>query len=274
MDARQYPATARVAHRSLSGQTSLPLTDGADRCVAVALADLLNSQGGARERQLGFGEGFVVIDEDLGHAFGFAKKDGYCGWLPEAALGPAFEPTHWVATPGTHSYERPKVQRREGMALSLGARLRVTGQGQGWAETPIGFVPAPHLLPMGEVLRDPVTVAEGFVQVPYLWGGNSRAGLDCSGLVQMAHLACGLPCPGDSDQQQAMGAALPETAALRRGDLLFWRGHVALVVDGQRLIHANGHSMSVAYEPIGNCIQRIAAQGGGPVTHRRRLPSP
>ena len=114
-------------------------------------------------------------------------------------------------------------------------------------------------------------MAESLLHSPYLWGGNSRAGLDCSGLVQLAFAAAGIALPGDSDLQQATGQDIPADAALRRGDLIFWKGHVAIIVDDHRLIHANGHSMSVAYEDTKACIARIMAQAGGPVTHRRRV---
>lgn len=271
MDRRLYPATARIAHSSLEGQTNLPLTIGERMALAVPLADLLRSPGGPRERQLMLGEGFCVVDRDQGHAFGFAEKDGFCGWLALDHLGPVPDATHWVATPGTHLYGGPKVQHPERAALMLGARVQVTGQQGAWAETPLGFVPACHLLPLGQHLADPVGVAEGFLHTPYLWGGNSRAGIDCSGLAQVAHLACGIAFPGDSDLQEAVGRDVPAGQEVRRGDLVFWRGHIALAVDGARLIHANGHTMSVAYEGIADCIQRIAAQGGGPVTLRRRL---
>ncbi len=274
MDRRVHKATHRVAHVSLKGQTNLPLTDGEGASVIVALADLLSRPGGARERQLALGETFVVIDRDQGYAFGFAEKDGYCGWLPDSALGAAFAPTHWVCSPGTHLYEGPKVQRPTLMALSLGARVKVVDVVGDWMQTPLGFIPTRHLFPVGQVFGDPVTQAEGFLHVPYLWGGNSRAGVDCSGLAQMAHLACGIDFPGDSDLQESVGHALPEGADVRRGDLIFWEGHIAMVVDGTRLIHANGHTMSVAYEGIDACIARIATQGGGPVTHRRRIAPP
>ncbi len=271
MDRRLYPATAGIAHLSLEGQTNLPLTAGQTMTLSVPLANLLRAPGGARERQLALGESFCVIDREQGHAFGFAEKDGYCGWLDLAHLGEWTQATHWVATPGTHLYQGPRAQSRDLAALSLGAQVRVIGQSGVWAETPIGFVPVCHLLPMGQHRTDPVSVAEGFLNTPYLWGGNSRAGLDCSGLAQMAHLACGIPFPGDSDLQEAVGLELPADATLQRGDLLFWREHIALVVDGTRLIHANGHSMSVTYEQISACIARIALSGGGPATHRRRL---
>jgi cell wall-associated NlpC family hydrolase len=148
--------------------------------------------------------------------------------------------------------------------------VKVIGMSGAFAEVEGGFVPAAHLRAMGDWLADPVAVAEMFVGTPYLWGGNSRAGIDCSGLVQAAWLACGRDCPADSDLQQGMGEALPEDAALRRGDLIFWKGHVALVVDETRLIHANGHSMDVRHEGIAEAVARITAQGGGPVVARRR----
>ena len=272
MDRRLTPATERVAHISLQGRVDAPAyTAGQSLRVAMPLVDLLRKPGGARERQLLLGEGFTVIDRYEGSAFGFAQKDGYCGWLPEAALCEGPIPTHWIATPGTHLYPEPRVQARELAALSLGAQVHVVGKQGAFYETSQGFIPAPHLRPLSEHLCDPVTVAEGFLGVPYLWGGNSRAGIDCSGLAQVAHHACGIAAPGDSDLQEQMGQALPEDAPLRRGDLIFWKGHIALIVDETRLIHANGHTMSVAYEDTAACFARIMAQGGGPVTHRRRL---
>ncbi len=271
MDRRLYPATPHLAHVSLEGQTNLPLTAGETLALSTPLADLLRAPGGARERQMTLGEEFCVIDRDQGHAFGFARKDGYCGWLAEDDLGAVGAVTHWVATPGTHLYDGPKAQYPTRAALPMAARLQVIGQTASWAETPLGFVPACHLLPIGQHHADPVSVAEGFLHTPYLWGGNSRAGIDCSGLAQGAHLACGIAFPGDSDLQEAVGHDVPKGQDLQRGDLVFWRGHIALVVDHARLIHANGHTMSVAYEGTLDCIERIAAQEGGPVTHRRRL---
>ena len=153
----------------------------------------------------------------------------------------------------------------------MGAQLVVTGQTGKFAETSLGLVPASHLRPAGDWLTDPVAVAERFLGTPYLWGGNTRAGLDCSGLAQIAHLACGIGFAGDSDLQESAGREIGPDEALRRGDLLFWPGHVALVVDGVRLIHANGHSMSVAYEGIVDCVARVLAAEGLPVRCRRRL---
>lgn len=272
MDRRLTPATPRVAHISLKGRVDAPRYVEGDRLrIAMPLVDLLRGPRGARERQLVLGEAFTVIDRSDGHAFGFAAKDGYCGWLPEVALAEGPKPTHWVASAGTHLYPEPRVQAPEISALPMGAQVAVIGVSGKFLETTSGFVPAPHLRELGDHLADPVAVAAGFLGTPYLWGGNSRAGIDCSGLVQVALGACGIAAAGDSDLQQVLGADLATGQPLRRGDLLFWKGHVAMVVDEARLIHANGHTMSVAHEGIDACIARVLEQGGGPVTHRRRL---
>lgn len=270
MDRRLTPATARVAHISLQGQMDAPAyTTGESWNIAAPLVDLLRSPNGARERQLWLGESVTVIDRDQGHAFGFAAKDGYCGWLPEAVLTQGPPATHWVASTGTHLYAQPKASSQNLAALPMGARVCVLDHSGPYAQTTQGFVPASHLLPLGTYLSDPVAVAEMFLHSPYLWGGNSRAGLDCSGLVQIAHHACGIALPADSDLQEAAGTVVQ--GEFQRGDLVFWKGHVALAVDSQTLIHANGHTMSVAYEGIAQAIVRIENAEGAPLRSHRRL---
>ena len=270
MDRRLTPATARIAHTSLQGQIDAPaFTAGESVQIAAPLVDLLRSPNGPRERQLWLGEDFTVIDRDQGHAFGFAAKDGYCGWLPEAVLEQGPPATHWVASTGTHLYAQPKASSQNLSALPMGARVSVLDQVGSYAQTTQGFIPTSHLLPLGTHLTDPVAVAEMFLQSPYLWGGNSRAGIDCSGLAQIVHHACGIALPADSDLQEAAGTVVQ--GEFQRGDLLFWKGHVALAVDSQRLIHANGHTMSVAYEGIAEAIHRIEQAEGAPLRSHRRL---
>jgi cell wall-associated NlpC family hydrolase len=271
MDRRLTPYSGRVAHVSLSGQVNAPLTEGLLAQVTVPLANLCAKPGVARDRQLLLGEAVTVIDRDGDFVFVMSAKDGYCGWMDEEDLGQGPAPTHWVAALGTHLYTEPQVQAPEKDALSLGSRLAVIGSWGAWANTPHGFVPLRHLRALGDWATDPVAVAEGMVGTPYLWGGNSRFGLDCSGLVQLSLHACGLPCPGDSDMQMSLGRLLAPNESMKRGDLVFWKGHVAMVVDRDRLIHANGHTMSVAYEGIKDCIARVSAGGGGLVLARQRL---
>ncbi len=271
VDRRLTAFSGRVALDSLRGVVEADgFVSGEAGAVAVPLADLCASPGGARDRQVVLGDALVVIERRDGDVFVQMGKDGYCGWLMAGAVGPAVVPSHWVAAVGTHLYPEPRVQARELAALPFGARLAVLEDDGKWARVAGGFVPSVHLRQVRDGFDDPVAVAEMFLGTPYLWGGNSRDGIDCSGLVQAAWLACGRDCPGDSDMQQGLGAALAEAEALRRGDLIFWKGHVAMVVDEDRLIHANGHSMDVRHEGIAATVARIAAQGGGPVVARRR----
>ncbi|MBL9061376.1 NlpC/P60 family protein [Tabrizicola sp.] len=271
MDRRLTPFSGRVAHVSLSGLVNAPLTEGLRAQVIVPVANLCVSVGGARDRQLLMGDAVTVIDRDQGHVFVMSDKDGYCGWMAENTLGQGPEPTHWVASPGTHLYAEPQVQAPDKMALSMGTRLTVIGSWGAWANTPHGFVPLRHLRALGDWEEDPVAVAESLLGTPYLWGGNSRFGLDCSGLVQLSLISCGKPCPGDSDMQMSLGRLLAPNEPMKRGDLIFWKGHVAMLVDRDRMIHSNGHTMSVAYEGLKDAIARVSAGGGGLVTARQRL---
>jgi cell wall-associated NlpC family hydrolase len=271
MDPRLTPANARAALATLRGRVAAPqYTEGEAARVAVPLADLRRAPEGPRERQLLMGDALTVIDRHDGWCFVQAAKDGYCGYLRAADVAPARAPTHWISAPASHLYPEPRVQAHEIAALPFGARVTVTGEAGAFAELPEGFVPLRHLRPLGSALDDPVAVATLFLGTPYLWGGNSRAGIDCSGLVQAALLACGIACPGDSDLQQGLGTELPPDAPLRPGDLLFWTGHVALVADATRLIHATGHSMATVFEDIDGAKARIAA-AGCPVIARRRI---
>lgn len=274
MDRRTTPFSGRVAHVSLRGQVAAEtFSEGAWHRVTAPVADLDRAPGGARDRQVIRGDRFLVLDRQQGHAYGQREKDGYCGWLPEAVLGPDTAVTHAVAAASSHLYPEARVQAREVMALPFGAQVLVTGSVGSFAQTPGGFIPAAHLRPLDQHFADPVAVAEMFLGTPYLWGGNSRAGLDCSGLAQAALLACGIPCPGDSDLQQALGRPLDAAEAPARGDLVFWKGHVALVSAPDEILHATGAFMSVVRESLSGAIARIEANGGGPVTAQRRLPA-
>lgn len=265
MDRRTTPANGRVAHVGLRGKVEAEsYVEGEWARVVTPLANLLASPEGARDRQVLLGDRVLVLERHEQYAFVQAEKDGYCGYVEEKCLGPDQSATHWVAVPATHLYSTASIKRIELALLSLGAQLSVSKIDGKFAETTDGrFVPAMHLLPVGEKLGDPAAVAEMFLGTPYLWGGNSRSGIDCSGVVQAALLACGTACPGDSDlQYAAVGAPVSDGSAHRRGDLFFWKGHVAMAVDDERIIHANGFRMAVTYEGISEALQRISEQEG------------
>lgn len=269
MDRRLTPATDRVALESLRGVIERPAyTPGRQVRLTTAVADLCRAPDGARDRQVNFGADLTLLDEADGWGFVQAAMDGYCGWLRSADLGQASPPiTHRVSAPATHVYSEPNLKRRELMGLSLGARLSVTETRDGFAHLPQGgWVPLQHI--SDQPARDPAAIAETLIGTPYLWGGNSRWGIDCSGLAQAALTACAVPCPGDSDMQE--GAFPRPTDDIRRNDLLFWPGHVAIALDDQRMIHATGFAMAVIIEPIMTAISRIEAAGQGPFLGPRR----
>ncbi len=272
-DPRRHPANARVAAERLRGEVAAErFTAGDLRRITVPVADLLRAPDGARDRQLLLGEAVTAYEWRHGWVFVEAARDGYVGYLPEDHLGDLPAPTQRVTARATHLYPAPDFKRRETAALSHGSLLTVSGDDGRFAETPLGFVPSAHLSSISALASDPVSVAETFLGAPYLWGGNTSFGIDCSGLVQMACLACGIACPGDSDmQEEELGTPLPEGAALQRGDLLFWSGHVAWVADAETLLHANVFRMAVAFEPLQDALKRIEAQGDGPVTSIKRL---
>jgi cell wall-associated NlpC family hydrolase len=232
------------------------------------------------------GEPVTVFEAEEGWAWIQLAGDGYVGYAPLERLGPQGAPaTHRVASLRSFVYPGASMKLPHVMALSLGARLSVIGEEgpfavvEGVAGLARAFVWATHLKPLSAPEPDPVTVAEGLIGTPYLWGGKSSLGLDCSGLVQIALDAAGIPAPRDSDmQEQGLGEALPveigadgHVPGLKRGDLIFWKGHVGILQDATRLLHANGHHMLVVSEPLDEAVRRILAKGGGPVTGVRRL---
>ena len=273
-DRRRHFANERVADAALRGAVAAASFVAPEpRRVAVFASFIHAGPGGRRDRQLLFGDRFDVIEDRAGWSFGRAAKDGYVGYVAAADLGPAAEPTHVVRLRHTYLYPAPDFKLPPLARLPFGGRIRVDEVAGDWARTADGHLRAGHLRPIGRPVDDPVAVAETFLGTPYLWAGNTGDGIDCSGLVQVACLACGIACPGDSDEQVALGEALPADAPLRRGDLLFWKGHVAWVAQPDRILHANAHAMAVTYEELDAALARIAAQGDGPVIARRRLQS-
>ncbi|WP_029031569.1 NlpC/P60 family protein [Salinarimonas rosea] len=223
------------------------------------------------------GEAVDVLDVDEeGFAFVRLARDGYVGWLSADALGEAEPaPTHRVAALRTFLYPGPSMKLPIAGWLSLGAEVAIVETRGDFAHAPgAGWLHMPHLAARDAAPEaDFVAVAERFLHTPYLWGGVSSLGLDCSGLVRAALHAAGRACPRDTDMQEAaLGEAVPEGAPLRRGDLVFWKGHVGIMRDEATLLHANGWHMAVASEPLAQARARILEKSFGPVTRIVRLP--
>jgi cell wall-associated NlpC family hydrolase len=219
------------------------------------------------------GERVTIYDRNSeGWAWGQLAGDGYVGWLPDRAVAkPAAEPTHRIAALRTFGFPGPSIKLSPVETLVLGARITVVREDQTFAVTREGlFVPRRHIAGIDQKETDFVAVAERFVGTPYLWGGKSSLGIDCSGLVQASLNAAGIACPRDSDMQQnALGRPLDVAATPRRGDLLFWRGHVAIARDADTIVHANAFHMTTVIENRNEAIARIRDSGSELVAIKR-----
>ncbi|WP_298259201.1 NlpC/P60 family protein [uncultured Litoreibacter sp.] len=272
-DPRITPANGRIASSHLRGLIESPnFADGEETQCGAAFADITGKPEGRRTSQLIYGDMFTVYERRGGFAFGQAAHDGYCGYVNESLLDRPHDVTHWVAMPFTHIYPGPNMKLMNNGGLYLGSEVQVMDEEGSWSRLSNGgFVPTMHLLPISHRMDDPVTIADLHLGTPYLWGGGTRHGIDCSGLVQVSWRCCGLECSRDSDMQEAELGQPVDLSKAQRGDLVFWKGHVALVSGDNMIIHANAHHMAVAYEPLSNAIARIEAAGGGPVTSVKRI---
>jgi cell wall-associated NlpC family hydrolase len=274
-DPRVTPLRDGIASRSLEGiaRAEIYLDAKAMSC-AVPATGVHREPDGASEQmdQLLFGEIFEVIEDEGGYVWGQARRDGYVGFVAASALAaPAPEATHRVAAIRTYAFAEPSIKSRASGPYSLNALVAVEAQeGRLCKVAGAGWIACEHLAPIGIFETDRAAAAERFLGAPYLWGGRESLGLDCSGLVQQALFACGLACPRDADQQAGLGRAIMREE-FGRGDLVFWKGHVAIGLDETRVVHANGHHMMVAIEPLESAINRIEGAGAGAPTAYRRL---
>lgn len=267
-----------LAAAHLRGEVKAPrFAEGVDRLVKAPVLPLLRrpEADAPMDTELLFGETFRVYEEKNGWAWGQSVHDDYVGYVEAKQLAArAVKPTHTVAALRTFVYPKPDLKTRPATPLSMNAKVKVTGARGSYSELETGgWVFTAHLAAIGSHVRDFVSVAEEFAGVPYLWGGRDSMGLDCSGLVQMSLERAGIASLRDTDMQEAtLGEALPEPidfTKLMRGDLVFWKGHVAIMEDEATIVHANGHTMSVARENLDAAIARIGWLYEQPTGYRR-----
>lgn len=278
-DPRLTPARADLAARHLQGRVQ------AQRFVDGTLHEVIEPQAPVRrepsheallDTEALLGDRVTVYEmTNEGWAWGQLESDGYVGWLPASALAAPRRPsTHKVSAVRTLAFPGPSIKLPPAASLPLGARVAIVSEQGALSVTDRGsYIPSCHLAPVEANRSDFVSVAETFLGAPYLWGGKTNVGLDCSGLVQVALTACGIACPRDSDMQEGvLGKTLSADASaqLRRGDLIFWKGHVAIARDASSIIHANAFHMAVAIEAAEEAIARIR-DSGSEVTSIRRL---
>ncbi len=222
------------------------------------------------------GETATVYDESEGWAWVQLSRDGYVGYMPSEGLASKIvAPTHRICALRSYVYPEPDGKTAPLALLSLNARITVSGHdGRFLALAGGGYLFAGHAAPVDQAEPDFVAVAETFLGTPYLWGGRTSVGLDCSGLVQLAIEAAGQTAPRDADMQAGeLGKPIPwrPSTKLRRGDLVFWDGHVGIMTSAKDFLHANAFHMAVEREPFAAARRRIKA-AGYEVSGVRRLP--
>jgi cell wall-associated NlpC family hydrolase len=275
-DPRITPARPDLAAAHLRGKVEAErFAEGAVQEVVAGIAPVRSapSHDATLVTEALSGERVTIYEtNEEGWAWGQLKSDGYVGWLPAATLlAPGYEPTHKVAALRTLVFPGPSIKLPPLDGLPMGAQVAVTGEQDALAITSAGnYIPSRHLASLDSREADFVAVAERFVGVPYLWGGKSSLGIDCSGLVQVALTASGIKCPRDSDMQETALGKAANLAGLQKGDLIFWKGHVAIARGRNSLIHANAFHMAVTIEPVAEALARIGATGSQ-VTSVRRL---
>ncbi len=277
-DPRLTPARPDLADIRLRGHVEAArFVAGEPRAIVTATAPMRGrpaiAAGLVTEALLG--ERVQIFEEADGWAWGQLADDGYVGYLPATMLGPPGPaPTHRVAVLRSFFYPGPDMKLPARGSAPMGAAVAVAGLSGDFAETPHGFLWAAHLRPRDEAAQDFVAVAEAYRGAPYLWGGKSSLGLDCSGLVQISLAMAGISAPRDSDMQAALGSPVPVTpdlAGLQCGDLVCWHGHIGIMRDADTLLHASGHAMLVVEEPLRQVADRILRVVQRPILTIRRL---
>ena len=273
MDPRLTPANEIVACSTLKGKINHSnFVKARNYQVNVPFIDLLCSPDGKRNRQLIYGSKVKYFSAAKGWAFIQNTYDNYVGYVPESTIALETQKTHIVTVPLAHVFMEPNIKSKNIEILPLAARVSGGVIENGFLEIELGWISVSQLKRKTELSKDPVEVSKLLQNAPYLWGGNTTLGIDCSGLIQISLLLCGIDCPGDSDQQMnTLGQDIDIGSPRKKGDILFWKGHVAWVVNERQILHANAYHMTTVIEEANEAIERIKKQDNNNLIAHKRL---
>ena len=273
MDPRVTPANETVACSTLKGKIKhANFVEAKNYQVNVPFVDLLGSPNGKRNRQLIYGSKVKYFSAAKGWAFIQNTYDNYVGYVPESTIASETQKTHIVTAPLAHVFMEPNIKSKNIEILPLAARVSGEMIGNGFLETELGWISVSQLKRKTELSKDPIEVSKLLQNAPYLWGGNTTLGIDCSGLIQISLLLCGIDCPGDSDQQMnTLGQNIDIGSPRKKGDIIFWKGHVAWALNERQILHANAYHMATVIEEANEAIERIKKQDNNSVIAHKRL---
>lgn len=273
LDKRRFAHRPDLADARLEGRVKAGrFVEGQPARTATPVLAMRSSpeESAALSSELLYGETVRVFERKRGWAWVQNETDSYVGYVREDGLREAAAPTHRVAALRTTLHAVPALKSPNVGWLPMQAFVTVRREQNGYAELDDEtWVSVKHLAPLDGKATSPLETALRFLGTPYLWGGRSPNGIDCSGLVQIAHAACGIACPRDSDMQaDELGEALPLDVEKQAGDLVFFPGHVGIMADGAHLVHANAFHMATMIDRLDEVVARI---GGTGITGLRRL---
>ena len=273
MDPRVTPANETVACSTLKGKIKhANFVEAKNYQVNVPFVDLLGSPDGKRNRQLIYGSKVKYFSAAKGWAFIQNTYDNYVGYVPESTIASETQKTHIVTAPLAHVFMEPNIKSKNIEILPLASRVSGEVIENGFLETELGWISVSQLKRKTELSKDPVEVSKLLQNAPYLWGGNTTLGIDCSGLIQISLLLCGIDCPGDSDQQMnTLGQNIDIGSPRKKGDIIFWKGHVAWALNERQILHANAYHMATVIEEANEAIERIKKQDNNNLIAHKRL---